>query len=135
MIFKRQGGSIAAGSMVVLSAVMMYLAFSGPTAARAAGQAASSGYHEFHITAKNFEFDPDVITVKKGEKVRLFITAADHDHGIKIQGYDIDQVLKKDSTATIEFTADKAGTFEFKCSVYCGKGHRRMKGKLVVEEH
>jgi len=21
-----------------------------------------------------------------------------------------------------------------KCSVYCGKGHRRIKGKLIVEE-
>lgn len=86
------------------------------------------------MVAKNFEFDPSVITVKKGEKVRLFITSRDHDHGIKIQGYDIDQMLPKGSTSTIEFTADKAGTFEFKCSVYCGRGHRRMKGKLVVEE-
>jgi cytochrome c oxidase subunit II len=97
-------------------------------------QETPGGYHEFHMTAKNYEFDPDVITVKKGEKVRLFIAAMDHDHGFKIQGYDIDQELKKDSTATIEFTADKAGTFEFKCSVYCGSGHRKMKGKLVVEQ-
>jgi len=101
---------------------------------RAAGQASSSGYHEFTMTAKSFEFDPSVIKVKKGEKVRLFITATDRDHGIKIQGYDIDQVLKKGATETIEFTADKAGTFEFKCSVACGKGHRKMKGTLVVEE-
>ena len=72
--------------------------------------------------------------MKKGEKVRLLISAFDHDHGIKIAGYDIDQMLPKGSTATIEFTANKAGTFEFKCSVYCGRGHRRMKGTLVVEE-
>lgn len=106
----------------------------GISVSATAGQEASSGYHEFHMTAKNYEFDPSVITVKKGEKVRLFITAADRDHGIRIQGYDIDQVLKKGETATIEFTADKAGTFEFKCSVYCGMGHRKMKGKLIVEE-
>jgi cytochrome c oxidase subunit 2 len=102
--------------------------------AHAADQATTSGYHEFIMTANNYAFDPSVITVKKGEKVRLFITAVDRDHGIKIQGYDIDQVLKKGSTATIEFTADKAGTFEFKCSVYCGHGHGKMKGKLIVEE-
>jgi cytochrome c oxidase subunit 2 len=118
------------GSILVLGALMACLAGT----AVAAGQAASSGYHEFTMTAKNYEFDPGVITVKKGEKVRLFITATDRDHGIKIQGYDIDQVLKKGSTATIEFTASKAGTFEFKCSVYCGMGHHKMKGKLVVEE-
>ena len=117
-------------SILVLGAFLTCLAGT----VLAAGQAASSGYHEFTMTAKNYEFDPSVITVKKGEKVRLFITATDRDHGINIQGYDIDQVLKKGATATIEFTASKAGTFEFKCSVYCGMGHHKMKGKLVVEE-
>ena len=102
--------------------------------ALAAPQAAPTDYHVITMTAKDFAFDPSVITVKKGEKVRLLITATDRDHGIKIQGYDIDQVLKKGQTETIEFTANKAGTFEFKCSVYCGMGHRKMKGKLVVEE-
>ncbi len=100
----------------------------------AAGQATSSGAHKFTMTAKKYEFDPGVITVKKGEKVRLIITATDRDHGIKIDAFDINQVLKKGDPTTIEFTADKAGTFEFKCSVYCGMGHGKMKGKLVVEE-
>ena len=90
--------------------------------------------HAFNMTAQSYEFDPGVITVKKGEKVRLIITATDREHGIKIEGYDIDQVLKAGAPTTIEFTADKAGTFEFKCSVYCGFGHRKMKGKLIVEE-
>jgi cytochrome c oxidase subunit 2 len=125
MVMKQRCGSILA-----LGALMTCVA----GAALAAGQAASSGYHEFTMTAKNFEFDPDTITVKKGEKVRLIITAADHDHGFKLDAFDINQVLKKGDTETIEFTATKAGTFEFKCSVYCGKGHRKMKGKLVVEE-
>ena len=86
------------------------------------------------MTAKKFEFDPSVIRVKKGEKVRLIITATDHDHGFKLDTFDVNQVLKKGDPTTIEFTADKVGEFEFKCSVYCGMGHRKMKGKLVVEE-
>jgi cytochrome c oxidase subunit 2 len=103
-------------------------------AALAAGQATSSGYHQFAMTAKNYEFDPGVITVKKGEKVRLIITATDCDHDFRLDAFDINQVLKKGDPETIEFTATKAGTFEFKCSVYCGKGHRKMQGKLVVEK-
>jgi cytochrome c oxidase subunit II len=118
--------------LTVLAPAILLAGLAGAALAR--GQAPSSGYHEFKMTAKNWEFDPNVITVKKGEKVRLFITAFDHNHGFKIPAYDIDQMIPKGSTATIEFTADKAGTFEFKCSVYCGKGHRRMKGTLVVEE-
>jgi cytochrome c oxidase subunit 2 len=117
-------------SILVMSALAMGLA----GAAVAAEQAAPSGVRKFTMTAKNYEFDPSVITVKKGEKVRLIITATDRDHGIKLDAFDVNQVLKKGDPTTIEFTADKAGTFEFKCSVYCGLGHRKMKGKLVVEE-
>jgi cytochrome c oxidase subunit 2 len=117
-------------SIFLISAFAVCLA--APSSA--AAQIPPSGVHEITMTAKNYEFDPGIITVKKGEKVRLIITATDRDHGIKIQGYDIDQELKKGDPTTIEFTADKAGEFEFKCSVFCGMGHRKMKGKLVVEE-
>jgi cytochrome c oxidase subunit II len=125
MITKRNIGSI-----LVVSALALSLA----GVALAAGDSTTPAVHEIKMTARNYEFDPAVITVKKGEKVRLIITATDRRHGIKIEGYDIDQVLAPGDPATIEFTSDKAGTFEFKCSVYCGMGHRKMKGKLVVEE-
>src|SRR5579872_3596473 len=129
-----KGGTTMRGQPCLVLLLSVVFVASLATGAFADDQAPSSAYHEFKMTANNYEFDPSTITVKNGEKVRLFITAIDRDHGIKIQGYDINQVLKKGSTATIEFTADKAGTFEFKCSVYCGMGHRKMKGKLVVEE-
>jgi cytochrome c oxidase subunit 2 len=115
---------------LVMFALAVFLAGSAPAGA----QAPQPAVHEITMTAKNYEFDPAVVTVKKGDKVRLVITATDRKHGIKIEGYDIDQVLNTGDPTTIEFTADKAGTFEFKCSVYCGMGHRKMKGKLVVEE-
>ena len=90
--------------------------------------------HEIQMTAKKYKFDPSTITVKKGERVRLIITALDHDHGIKIEAYGINQLLKKGDPATVEFTADKAGVFPFRCSKYCGFGHGRMKGKIIVKE-
>jgi cytochrome c oxidase subunit 2 len=100
----------------------------------AQGPVASTEVHEIQMTAKKYEFNPSVITVKKGDHVKLIITALDRDHGFKLEAYGIDQKLKKGDPATIEFTADKAGTFEFKCSQVCGLGHGKMKGKLVVEE-
>ena len=99
-----------------------------------AQEPATSGVHEIKMTAKKYQFDPNTITVKKGEKVRLVITALDRDHGFKLDAYDINQKLKKGDPATIEFTADKAGTFPFQCSDFCGLGHGKMKGKLIVEE-
>ena len=65
--------------------------------------------------------------------MRLVITATDRDHGFKLESHGIDQKLVKGNPATIEFVASKAGTFKFQCSEFCGLGHRRMKGTLIVE--
>src|SRR5579859_2268084 len=92
----------------------------------------STAPHEIQMTAKKYEFNPTVITVKKGEHVKLVITATDRDHGFKLDAFKINEHLTKGEPATVEFTADKAGEFPFQCSVICGLGHRRMKGKLIV---
>jgi cytochrome c oxidase subunit II len=89
---------------------------------------------EIKVTAKRYEFSPNPITVKKGEHVKLLVAALDHDHGFKLDAFNINLKIKKGATASAEFTADKAGTFPFHCSDFCGMGHRKMKGKLVVEE-
>jgi len=117
--------------MLVLT---LMVAFAGPVALTQEATPGSGSSVEIKVTAKKFEYDPKVITVKKGTHVRLLITATDHDHGFKLAAFDIDQLIEKGSTATIEFTASKAGTFPFQCSHFCGIGHGKMKGKLVVEE-
>ncbi|HWX56719.1 MAG TPA: cupredoxin domain-containing protein [Verrucomicrobiae bacterium] len=93
-----------------------------------------SPVHEIQLTAKKFEFTSDTIHVKKGERVRIVITATDHDHGFKLDEFNIDQKIKKETTVTVEFTADHAGTFPFHCSTFCGFGHGKMKGALIVDE-
>jgi heme/copper-type cytochrome/quinol oxidase subunit 2 len=67
------------------------------------------------VTLKKCEFIPGTLRVKKGERVRLVLTAVDHDHGFKL--YDVNQKIQKGTTATLEFIADKAGTFQFHCSM------------------
>lgn len=88
---------------------------------------------EIQVTAEKYDFKPDTITVKKGDRVKLVITAIDRDHGFKIDGLHINQKLPKGQAVTVEFTADQAGTFLFECSQFCGLGHRKMKGKLEVQ--
>jgi heme/copper-type cytochrome/quinol oxidase subunit 2 len=97
------------------------------------GVGVSKDEREIRVTAKKYEYDPAVITVKQGEHVKLVITALDHDHGFKIDAFHIDQLLKKGEPTTIEFTADTPGTFPFQCSHFCGLGHKGMKGELIVE--
>ena len=87
---------------------------------------------EIQVTAKKYEFNPRVIDVKQGEHIKLIVTATDHDHGFECGEFHINQLLKKGQPATIEFTADKAGTFPFRCSHFCGMGHLKMKGQIIV---
>jgi cytochrome c oxidase subunit 2 len=118
-------------TLFVLGAIVM-LDASRSVAARDAN--AASEAQEIQVTAKKYEFSPNPIRVKKGQPVKLIITATDRDHGFSLEAFHIKQKLKKGEPTTIEFTPDKVGTFPFKCSVFCGMGHGGMKGTLVVEE-
>jgi cytochrome c oxidase subunit II len=71
--------------------------------------------------------------VKKGDRVKLVIIATDRDHGFKLAAFHVEQKMPKGEAVTVEFTADQAGTFPFQCSVFCGLGHKKMKGQLIVE--
>ncbi len=88
---------------------------------------------EFTMTAKQFEFTPSTITVNQGDLVKLTITSTDVAHGISIPDFDINENISPDQITTIEFIADKTGTFTFSCSVYCGSNHNEMEGTLIVE--
>ena len=94
--------------------------------------AQSGEVKEFKMTAKQFAFEPSTIEVNKGDKVRLIVTSTDVPHGIAIKEYGINQRLDVGKPVTIEFTADKQGTFTAYCSVFCGTGHKDMKGKIIV---
>jgi cytochrome c oxidase subunit 2 len=94
---------------------------------------AQSEVHEIKMTAKKYEFSPAEIRVKQGEKVRLLITPTDRDHGFEIKPLGIKTDLKKGQETAVEFEATKSGEFEFHCSDFCGFGHGKMKGKLIVD--
>lgn len=88
---------------------------------------------EFSLTAKKWEFTPSIITVNKGDSVKLTIKSADVDHGFLLPEFGINKKLEAGKTVTVEFVADKTGTFSFSCNVFCGDGHGDMKGTLKVQ--
>jgi heme/copper-type cytochrome/quinol oxidase subunit 2 len=47
--------------------------------------------HEIQVTLRKYEFSPGTLRVRKGERVKLVMTAADHDHGFKLDDFNIDQ--------------------------------------------
>ncbi len=121
-------GKVALGAL----ALILVAAVQARSQDAAAAASPSGEVREIQIKAKKYQFNPNVITVKKGEHVKLVITATDHDHGFKLDAFNINQKIKKGASATVEFTADKVGTFPFHCSDFCGLGHSKMKGRVVV---
>ena len=123
------------------------LAFAQPSST----QTAAAPVKVIEMTAKKYDYTPSEIRVKKGTRVQLKIRATDRAHGFKIALYpegsgesggpglkfDPQQEnwkLAQNEERVIEFVAERAGNYPFKCSVFCGLGHSGMKGMLIVEE-
>lgn len=87
----------------------------------------------FDVEASKYEFRPSRLEVTQGETVRITIRSSDTKHGFGIEAFDIEQeVPRRGRPVTVEFVAETAGEFRIKCTEYCGRGHRRMRGVLVV---
>ena len=87
-----------------------------------------------NITAKMFEYSPNEITLKKGVPVVLEFTSLDRLHGFFCPGLEIRTDITPGKVNRLEFTPQKAGTFPFHCDNFCGTGHEKMTGKIIVTE-
>ncbi|PIR92655.1 hypothetical protein COU01_00545 [Candidatus Falkowbacteria bacterium CG10_big_fil_rev_8_21_14_0_10_44_15] len=86
-----------------------------------------------NVSGKKFAFTPSEIRVKRGQKVKIIFTNTEGFHDFVIDGFNArTPQINAGESATIEFIADKAGTFSYYCSV---ANHRQlgMEGKLIVE--
>jgi cytochrome c oxidase subunit 2 len=132
---KRQISLMAA---VVVAAILLMttvgVAMTGTSLASDSEPASGSVDKEFTIWARQFDFIPAVITVQQGDYVRLNLKNADVAHGLYIDGYDINIKANGGETKSVEFVADKAGTFKIRCSVTCGPFHPFVAGKFVVQQ-
>ncbi|MEI7832957.1 MAG: cupredoxin domain-containing protein [bacterium] len=86
------------------------------------------------ISAKQFEFSPREISIKKGVPVSLVFTSQDVTHGVSCPGLNIRADINPGSPTIVKITPDKAGRFEYTCDVMCGPGHTDMKGMIIVTE-
>src|SRR3990172_143167 len=80
------------------------------------------------MTAKRYEYTPNVVLVKQGTHVILEIESLDVTHGFKLAQHEINVTIPEKGKVTVEFYAGEPGTHPFKCSHFCGAGHFGMKG-------
>jgi cytochrome c oxidase subunit 2 len=85
------------------------------------------------ISAKKFEFTPNVVTLKKDEPVTIHFTSTDRAHGLFVKALKIDLDADAGKPAEVTVTPHEAGTFAAICDHYCGSGHGNMKMTFVVE--
>lgn len=88
----------------------------------------------FTVDGSNFKFVPSTITVKKGDTVRIVFNNTGGRHDWRVDELNAaTRVIGSGESQTIEFAANKVGSFEYYCSV--GE-HRQMgmRGILVVTQ-
>jgi cytochrome c oxidase subunit 2 len=136
-----------------LIAVLLFALSQPARMASAQDSVPPSPPHVIELIAKTFEFAPNEVHVKAGERVRIKLHSADRAHGLKLSLYpegasedgapglvfehpQDEAKVDKHHDRVIEFLAARPGTYDFKCSVQCsmGHGHDRMTGKLIVDE-
>jgi plastocyanin len=92
---------------------------STPASTAASTSATSGGGGEVEVKMQNIAFDPKAVTVKVGQKVK-WVNEDSVDHNVTAQsGAD----FKSDNFGkggSFEFTADKAGTIQYVCTVHPG---------------
>lgn len=93
-----------------------------------------TGDLRIEVSGQNYSFTPNVITVSKGEVVTIDFYSSQGYHDFMIDEFDAStKKVNTGGTTSVTFVADKAGEFEFYCSV---GNHRAqgMVGKLIVKD-
>jgi heme/copper-type cytochrome/quinol oxidase subunit 2 len=119
---------------VALLAIGLALAFAQPALPRPAEDGARVE-RLVRIEASQYQFDPGVVRVKRGELVTIELVASDVVHGLYLDGYGLEMSADPGQTERLTFVADRPGTFRFRCSVTCGAMHPFMVGKLQVGDN
>lgn len=103
------------------------------------------------VSARKYKFTPNIIRVRGSSRVEIKVHSVDDTHGIKLSLYPEGShdksrpgllfddpkengKVEKGKDQILNFVAQRPGTYDFECSKFCGFGHHRMKGKLVVEQ-
>ncbi len=87
---------------------------------------------EYDIVAKGMKFTPAVINAKKGQRVRLHVTAEDRTYGFEIAEFHFKDTVYRGETKTVDIVPDKYGTFIFFSRREWNDGKIGELGRLVV---
>lgn len=88
----------------------------------------------FNVSGQNYSFSPSTISVNKGDTVKItFTNNGGWPHNFALDEFNVkSQTVQVGQSDTVQFVADKAGSFQFYCSVANHKA-MGMVGTLTVK--
>jgi heme/copper-type cytochrome/quinol oxidase subunit 2 len=77
-------------------------------------------------------FKPKVLTLRKGETLRIVLSTADDEHCFAVDALRIEKRIVPGKTTEVDVVVDKAGTLPFYCCLE--PDQEALRGRLVVRE-
>jgi len=91
------------------------------------------GKYDAYILAQAWRFTPAEIKLKVGDTVTFYFTSIDVQHGVKINGTNINLMILPGQVSRLTHTFSAAGEHLVACHEYCGVGHHTMFARIIVE--
>lgn len=129
MLLVGTGACLLAGPAVVR---LFAHPFPGAASVFAARQDQAPNRREFTVVASDYRFSPNRIEVTQNDLVKLTIQSHDVAYSLTIDEYRVSKRVPAGGTMTLEFRADRAGTFAYYSNLTSDSRHAQMRGELIV---
>lgn len=84
------------------------------------------------INTHKFEFQPNLITLKRGVPVILEFTSSDVIMGFNSPDLKARATIIPGVVTRLRVVPEATGVFTFICDIFCGDGHEEMSGTITV---
>jgi heme/copper-type cytochrome/quinol oxidase subunit 2 len=97
-----------------------------------AGQEQAPDRHELSLVGKDYRWTPSRIELTQDDLIRLTIRSEDVAYSFAVDEYRIVRRVPPGGMTTLEFRADRPGTFRFYSNLTNDRAHADMQGQLIV---
>jgi len=88
---------------------------------------------DIYLMGKQWIWYP-ILELEKGKTYRLHLSTVDVEHGLSIYPLNMNFMALPGYDYVLTITPNSAGEFPILCNEFCGIGHHRMVGKMIVKE-